>query len=245
MELAPEETSRAPRCRPPSVLDVLVTTAPLAGDPIGARGPVRRQGPCLLDVAAHRSYRGAVEGRGQRGAATWLLLALTAAVAAVSVVAATRSVLVAAGWLRVDEDDVTRSAVVGVFGEQQVRNAEALVALLSVPVAVTVVALLLGLSTWRGSAREAVLGVCGLSGAGLAVLSAVGLSGGAPDAGRGLAAGLLLLLVAGLAVSPPVVADFDRRRIAREVEERHRRQAERRRREQGRAPYQRPGAAPR
>ena len=45
--------------------------------------------------------------------------------------------------------------------------------------------------------------------------------------GLGLRGGLLLL-TAGLAVSPPVCEDFDRHRIAGEVRERRRRQQERR-----------------
>ena len=165
----------------------------------------------------------------RRSTPTWLLLAISAAVAAVTVVSATRSVLTAAGWREVDDEELTRAALAGLFGEQQVRSAELFVSLVTVPVAVAATLLLLGLLTWRSWAREAVLGVYGLVGALLVVFSAAGLAGEARNAGVGLVVGVLLLAVAALAVSPPVAGDFDRKRIADEVRERKRREQERRR----------------
>ena len=160
-----------------------------------------------------------------------------AAVAALPVVGAVTSVQAAAGWRALDEEHVRRSAVAGIFGEEQVRNAELFAALVTIPTAVLAVLLLVGLVTWRVWAREAVLGVFGLSGAVLVLLAGSGMASDAPRAGRGLAGGLLLLAIAGLAVSPRVALDFDRRRIAAEVRERHRRQAERLAREQERRPH--------
>ena len=169
----------------------------------------------------------------RRSAATWILLAVSGAVAAVTAVSAARSVLTAAGWRELGEAEVARAALAGLFGERQVRSAELFVSVVTVPVAVAAVLLLLGLLTWRSWAREAVLGVYGLCGALLVVFSAAGLSGQARNAGAGLLVGLLLLAVAGLAVSPPVAGDFDRKRIADEVRERKRREQLRRRSQAG------------
>jgi hypothetical protein len=171
-----------------------------------------------------------VPDRPQRSGATWSLLLLVAALTALPAVSSVRSALVLTGVLELGPGAAARSraGLAGVYGEQALRNAEGIAAVLVTgPAAVVGLLVLVGLLTWRTWAREAALGVFGLSGALLCVLSFVGLSEQAPNAALGLVAGVLLLVAAGLAVSPPVCADFDRKRIADEVRERARRTQER------------------
>ena len=170
--------------------------------------------------------------RPTRSAATWSLLLLTGALTALPLTSAVRSLLVLTGVDELASGTAARSraGLAGIYGEDALRNAEGLAVLVTAPVALVGLLVLVGLLTWRSWAREAALGVHGLLGALLCLLSAVGLSHAAPNAALGLLAGGLLLVCAGLAVSPPVCADFDRKRIADEVRERVRRQQERQRR---------------
>ena len=171
--------------------------------------------------------------RPHRSAATWSLLLLAAGSTALPLVSFVRSTLVLTGVVELAPGTAARSraGLAGVYGEDALRNAEGIAAVLVTgPAALVGLLVLVGLLTWRSWAREAALGVFGLVGALLCLLSAVGLSEQAPNAPLGLLAGVLLLVAAGLAVSPPVCADFDRRRIAAEVRERARRSQERQRR---------------
>ena len=173
--------------------------------------------------------------RPRRSPATWSLLLLTAALTALPLVSLLRSTLVLTGAVDLAPGTAARSraGLAGIYGEDALRNAEGVAALLVTgPATVVGLLVLVGLVTWRGWAREAALGVFGLTGTLLCLLSLVGLSEQAPNAVLGLVGGLLLLVAAGLAVSPPVAGDFDRTRIADEVRERVRRQQER----QSRAP---------
>lgn len=167
-----------------------------------------------------------------RSAATWWLLGLTAALTAPVALSATTSVAIAAGWRAVDADADTRAdaALFGVYGDASLRIMEGYVAVVTVPAAVVGVLLLVGLATWRAWAREAAFGVFGLLGALLVLLALVSLSGPSRSGGAGLLAGIGLLVAAALAVSTPVCEDFDRKRIAAEVQERRRLQEQRRRR---------------
>lgn len=174
--------------------------------------------------------------RPQRSRATWFLLLLAAALTALPMVSVLRSVLVVTGVVELAPGTAARAGtgLAGVFDEDALRNAEGIVALLVTgPAAVVGLLVLVGLLTWRSWAREAALGVFGLTGALLCLLSFAGLSEQAPNAPLGLLAGLMLLLAAGLAVSPPVCADFDHKRIADEVRERARRTQERQSRASG------------
>ena len=169
--------------------------------------------------------------RPRRGAATWSLLLLTAALTALPLASVIRSALVATGVRDLAPGTAARSraGLVGIYGEDALRTSEGLAALLVTgPAAVVGLIVLGGLLTWRGWAREAALGVFGLLGVVVCLFSLTGLAEQGRNAGLGLAGGLLLLLAAGLAVSPPVCADFDARRIAAEVRERRRREQERR-----------------
>jgi hypothetical protein len=166
----------------------------------------------------------------RRSGATWALLALCAAGTTAVTVSAALSVATAAGWRSVTTDAAARADAgqLGIYGDDALRVVEGWVAFVTVPLATVALALLAGLLAWREWAREAALGVFGLSGALLTLFSVFGLGEQARGAAAGLLAGAGLLAAAGLAVSPGVCADFDRRRIAREVQERRRLEQQRR-----------------
>ena len=173
--------------------------------------------------------------RPARSPATWLLLALCVLATALPAVFAATSLLTALGVREVDARDAALSGagLVGVYGADAVRNAEGFAGVAVGAVAVVCLGLLVGLLRWRTWAREATLAVFGLLGAFLVLFSTAGVAGQARNGGLGLLGGLLMLLVAGLAVSPPVCEDFDRQRIAGELRERRRREQERRDRAAG------------
>lgn len=177
----------------------------------------------------------------RRSGATWFLVALTALLTALPVASAVQSLLRLTGVLEVDREAALRDglAAVGLFGDERgLRVAEGFAAGVTVPVSLVALAVLYGLVAWRDWAREAALGVFGLVGAGLLVLSLAGATADPPgrNAGWGVLGSLLLLGVAALAVSPPVRRDWERKQIEREVEERARLTAERQARQQSRSP---------
>jgi hypothetical protein len=176
-----------------------------------------------------------VDERPARSPATWLLLLLCALATALPAVFAASSLLTAVGVRDVDARDAAQSGagLVGVYGEDALRNAEGFAAATVGAAALVSLVLLVGLVRWRTWAREATLAVFGLVGAFLCLVATAGVAGQARNGGLGLLGGLLVLLAAGLAVSPPVCADFDRQRIAGEVRERRRREQERRDRAAG------------
>lgn len=159
----------------------------------------------------------------RRSPATWLLLALATFLTALPVTSAVGSVLKAAGVLDVDREAALQDglAVVGIFNdERSLRIAEGFAAVVSIPVAITCLLVLGGLIAWKEWAREAALGVFGLTGLLLLVFSLNGLSQGARNGGLGLVVSLLVLGVAGLVLTPGVREDFERRRLQRELRER-------------------------
>ena len=160
----------------------------------------------------------------RRSPASWCLLALATAVTAMPVTSATLSVLRAAGVIGVDRAVVTEEGFgsLGFFDERGLRVAEGMAAVISVPVAITCLLVLLGILTWREWAREAALGVFGLSGALLLIFSLNGLTFDPPPrhAGLGVLASLLVLGVAALVLSPGVRKDFEARRLQKELRER-------------------------
>jgi hypothetical protein len=169
----------------------------------------------------------------RRGPATWTMLGLAAALSALPVASAVGSVLKAAGVLAVDPEAALDDglAAVGIVAEERsLRVAEGFAALVSVPVAITCLLVLYGLLAWKDWSREATLGVFGLSGMFLLVMSLNGLAQGGPRAGVGVVGSLLVLGVAGLAVSPGVRDDFERRRLQRELRAREAATAARRQR---------------
>ena len=176
-----------------------------------------------------------MDERPARSPATWLLLLLCTLATALPGAFAAGSLLTALGVREVDARDAALSGagLVGVYGEQAVRNAEGFAGVAVGSAAVVSLVLLVGLVRWRTWAREATLAVFGLLGAFLCLFATAGVVGEARNGGLGLLGGLLLLLTAGLAVSPPVAGDFDRQRIAGEVRERRRREQERRDRAAG------------
>jgi hypothetical protein len=176
-----------------------------------------------------------VDERPARSPATWLLLVLCALATALPALFAASSLLTALGVREVDarEAALSGAGLVGVHGAGAVRNAEGLAGVTVGAAALVSLVLLVGVARWKPWAREGTLAVYGLVGAFLCVFAAAGVAGQARNGGLGLLGGLALLLAAGLAVSPPVCEDFDRRRIAAEVRERRRREQERRDRAAG------------
>ena len=176
-----------------------------------------------------------MDDRPARSPATWLLLLLCATATALLAVFAGSSLLTALGVREVDarEAALSGAGLVGVYGADAVRNAEGFAGVAVGAAAVVSLVLLVGLARWRTWAREATLAVFGLVGAFLCLFATAGVAGQARNGGLGVVGGLLLLLAAGLAVSPPVCGDFDRQRIAGEVRERRRREQERRDRAAG------------
>ena len=159
----------------------------------------------------------------RRSPATWCLLGLAGFLTALPVASAVTSVLKASGYLDVDREAALRDGLsaVGLFNdERSLRIAEGFAAVVSIPVAVTALIVLLGLALWKDWAREAALGVFGLTGLLLLVFSLNGLSQGGRNAGLGTIVSLLVLGVAALVLSPPVRDDFERRRLQKELRER-------------------------
>ena len=176
-----------------------------------------------------------MDERPARSPATWLLLLLCSLATALPGVFAASSLLTALGVREVDAQDAARSGagLVGVHGADAVRNAEGIAGVVVGAAAVVGLVLLVGIALWRPWAREAALAVFGLVGGALVLFSTAGVAAEARNGAWGLAGGLLLLLAAGLSVSPPVCGDFDRHRVAGEVRERRRREQERRDRAAG------------
>lgn len=156
-----------------------------------------------------------------RSAATWSLLALATLVTGLPVVSAVSSALKAAGVLAVDRSASTQdgAGTLGFFDERSLRVAEGFAAVVSIPVALTCLVVLAGLLTWRDWAREATLGVFGLTGALLLIFSLNGLTFDPPPrhAGIGVLGSLLVLGVAALALTPGVRKDFEARRLQTEL----------------------------
>lgn len=160
----------------------------------------------------------------RRSPATWSLLGLAALVSAMPVASAVSSVLKAAGVLGVADDtaDARRLGALGFFDERGIRVAEGMAAVVSVPMAITCVLVLTGLVLWKDWAREAALGVFGLTGAFLLLLSLNGLTFDPRPryAGLGVLISLLVCAVAALTLAPGVRNDFEARRLQRELRER-------------------------
>ncbi len=174
-----------------------------------------------------------MDERPARSPATWLLLGLCALATVLPAVFAVSSLLTVLGVREVDAAALSGAGALGIRSADEVRNLEGFTAAMVGAVALVGLVLLVGVLRWRTWAREATLAVFGLVGAFLCLFSTVGVAGQARNGGLGLLGGLLLLAAAGLAVSPPVCADFDRQRIAGEVRERRRRAQERRDRAAG------------
>ena len=140
------------------------------------------------------------------------------------VYSAVGSVLKAAGVIGVDGDAVVTDdlGAMGFFDERGIRVAEGFAALVSIPVAVSCVIVLIGLATFRDWAREATLGVFGLIGAFLLILSLNGLTFDPRPryAGLGVVLSLLVVGVAALVLTPGVREDFEARRLQKALRER-------------------------
>lgn len=173
-------------------------------------------------------YRRAVEidssTRLTRSGATWSLLGLATVVTAMPVWSAVTSVLKAAGVITVEAEAVVDEnlGTFGFFDERGIRVAEGMAAIVSIPVAVSCLIVLLGLVRWKEWAREAALGVFGLIGAFLLILSVNGLTFDPPPryAGIGVVLSLLVVGVAALSLAPGVREDFEARRLQKALRER-------------------------
>lgn len=159
-----------------------------------------------------------------RSGATWFLLVLAAGVTAMPVASAVTSVLKAAGVVGVEDDAVVADnlGAVGFFDERGIRVAEGFAAVVSIPVAISCLIVLLGLVLWKEWAREAALGVFGLIGAFLLILSLNGLTFDDPPryAGLGVVVSLLVVGVAAMVLTPGVRNDFEARRLQKALRER-------------------------
>lgn len=150
-----------------------------------------------------------------RSPVTWTALAATAALTVLLAVPATLSLLRAVGVLEVDVEQSVRdrTLLVGVANtESGLRIAEGWLAAVTLPLAVISLVITVGLALLRPWAREAGMGVYGLGGALLALLSVHGLLQDPPGRNslEGLLAGLAVVGVAGLLMSSPCCLDVDR-----------------------------------
>lgn len=174
--------------------------------------PYRRS----VDIDSSRRLR--------RSPATWSLLGLATLVSAMPVGSALSSVLKAAGLLSVAGDNAAARELgaLGFFDERGIRVAEGMAAVVSVPVAITCVLVVIGLVLWKDWAREAALGVFGLTGAFLLLLSLNGLTFDPRPryAGLGVLVSVLVCAVAAMTLAPGVRNDFEARRLQRELRER-------------------------
>lgn len=174
--------------------------------------PYRRS----VDIDSSRRLR--------RSPATWSLLGLATLVSALPVASALSSVLKAAGLLSVagDNADARELGALGFFDERGIRVAEGMAAVVSVPMAITCVLVVIGLLLWKDWAREAALGVFGLTGAFLLLLSLNGLTFDPRPryAGLGVLVSVLVCAVAAMTLAPGVRNDFEARRLQRELRER-------------------------
>jgi hypothetical protein len=153
---------------------------------------------------------------------TWTVIAASAAITGPLAVVGTVAFLRAAGVLEVDVEQAIRDGVSSVGIPTSIsglRIAEGFLALVALPLAVVGLILTLGLVALRAWAREAAIGVFGLSGAFLALLGVYGLAQDTPGENSlvGLLAGLTVGGVAGLLLSPPCSNDVDRAETARRV----------------------------
>ncbi|HZI96052.1 MAG TPA: hypothetical protein VFD41_00850 [Actinomycetales bacterium] len=160
-----------------------------------------------------------------RQGATWTVLTFSALATAVALYAGVRALLRAAGVIEIDlfAEVQGGAGAVGVFDEQQLRNSEGMFALIVLGVALVCLILTVGLATFRSWAREGAMGMFGIGGLAIGLLSFSGLSQGAPNAPMGLLAGVVLLVVAGLVASPSCARDWDRaerRRLQRKESKR-------------------------
>ncbi len=160
--------------------------------------------------------------RPRRGRVTWTVIAASAAITLPLAVVGTVAFLRAAGVLEVDVQQAIRDRAVLVGIQTDIaglRIAEGYLAAVALPLALVGLTLTLGLFALRAWAREAAIGVFGLSGALLALLAVYGLAQENPGSNSlvGLLAGLAAVVVAGLLLSPPCSNDVDRAETARRV----------------------------
>lgn len=162
--------------------------------------------------------------RVRRHSLTWTVTALVAVAAAVPLVTGTRALLRATGVVGIDQVVEVRGGAggMGLFSAEALRMAEGLAAAVDLGVGTLCLVLTIGLYLLRAWAREGVMGLFGLGGVAVVLLSLSGLGQGGPNAAAGLVGGVALLAVAGMAASPQCGRDVRRR----EKERAHRREAE-------------------
>lgn len=152
-----------------------------------------------------------------RRPATILVTTAVAAVAVLLLLAGTRAYLRMAGVLSIDmSDDARRRAgQMGLFTIEERRTAEGLTAVLALGACLLCVVLAIGLLRLRSWAREGVMGVFGLGGVAVALLSLAGLGRDAANAMEGLVAGVVMLGVGALALAPSCARDVGRNEVLR------------------------------
>jgi len=151
--------------------------------------------------------------RANRHALTWIVTAGVAVAAAVPLAVGTGALLRATGVVGIDQVAEVQggAGAMGLFTVEALRVAEGLTAAVGLGVGMLCLVLTLGLYRLRAWAREGVMGVFGLGGGAVVLLSLSGLDQGGPNAASGLVGGVALLAVAALTASPQCARDVRRR----------------------------------
>lgn len=158
----------------------------------------------------------------RRSPATWAALAGVATVTVLIAVPAVLGLLRATGVLEVDVAQSVRDRTlqVGIANtESGLRIAEGWLAAVTLPLAVLSLVLTLGLARLQPWARESAMGVYGLGGALIAILSLQGLLQDPPGRNslEGLFAGLAIAGIAGVLMTSACCLDVDRAETRKRV----------------------------
>lgn len=160
----------------------------------------------------------------RRGTVTLAAATMALAVSAVPLALAVEAALVATG--RASGEAFRQAAVDAnlAIGASQVWVAQGIVALVLGAVGLVGVGLAVGVAARHAGGREAAIGVFGMGGPFVIVISTVGLLSDppSPGSGQGVLAGLVVLAVAVLLLLPACARDFDRALLARELVRRDR-----------------------
>ena len=168
-------------------------------------------------MSVQQTTTGTGSAPARRRGATWTVLVFSTATTAFALLVGVRALLRAAGVVGIDVAAEVQGGAgsAGIFDEEQIRNTDGMFAMIILGVALACLVLTVGLATFRPWAREGALGLFGLGGLALGLLSFSGLGRGAPNAPLGLALGITLLAVAALVATPACAGDFHRAALRR------------------------------
>lgn len=172
----------------------------------------------------------------RRSPLTWTAVAASAALTVLLAVPALLSLLRALGVLEIDLEQSVRdrTQLVGVGNtESSQRIGEGFLAAMTLPMALVGLVLTIGIARLRPWAREGGIGVFGLGGALLVLLSVHGLLQDTPgrNSFEGLLGGLVVMGIAGLLMSSSCCLDVDRAVARQRTKERRAAEAARRARQ--------------